>query len=192
MAEREILTLKRKQAEPVVEVTSTAVFANVTVIKSTKSQAIELEIIQQLIETYPQTFFAEQRKPLMVGIFAQLVEALSPLSKTRLRNAMRMYCVSAKYFESIINETHRIDLTGQPVTEISAEDKIHAEKKLEKRFDRKIDQGGKKMSKSEKKVANAVFLANSFSLRRSDRKINQDGCSVWTFSGGLPSLGKRN
>ena len=50
----------------------------------------------------------------------------------RLRKAMKIYCVSEKYFESIINETHRVDLTGQPVTEISPEDKIHAEKELER------------------------------------------------------------
>jgi len=132
MAEREILTLKRKQAEPVAEVTPATIVANVAVIKPAKSQAIELGIIQQLIETYPQTFFAEQRKPLMVGIFEQLIEALPQLSKKRLRNAMKMYCVSEKYFESIITETHRIDLTGQPVTEISPEDKIHAEKELKR------------------------------------------------------------
>jgi hypothetical protein len=63
MAEREILTLKRKQAEPVTEVTPPAVVAKVAVIKPAKSQAVELGIIQQLIETYPQTFLLNNASP---------------------------------------------------------------------------------------------------------------------------------
>ena len=51
---------------------------------------------------------------------------------------------------------------------------------------------GKELTPSERKVAGAIATAMRLSSRRTNSENNSGGGSIWTVSGGLPSLGKRN
>jgi sRNA-binding protein len=94
-----------------------------------------LDCLQQLSTAYPQTFFiaGKQRKPLMIGITEKITQAMPQLDKQQLRKALMIYCGSYGYLKATLTETHRIDLNGQAVAEISSEDKASAELRLANR-----------------------------------------------------------
>jgi sRNA-binding protein len=52
--------------------------------------------------------------------------------KNTIRKALWKYCNHRKYLRALIAETQRIDLTGQPVAEITADEKSHAEWRIGK------------------------------------------------------------
>jgi ProP effector len=134
MADREILTLKRKTIDPVITTVAKQPIPAETVklpaTKSKKKLSRNRETLGELIKTYPETFSMETPKPLMMGMLQVLFEAMPHLSRMRLRNALGLYCAKGRYLQAVIAQNSRVDLTGQPVSEISAEDKIQAEKKL--------------------------------------------------------------
>ncbi len=159
MTERKTLTLKSKKLPttantdntPLVEpvpvqavATATAILEKIETQPKAKSKSkpkkkenldAVFDYIRQLATAYPQTFFIEgkQRKPLMIGITEKITQAMPQLDKQQLRKTLMMYCGSYGYLKATLTETHRIDLDGQAVAEISAEDKTSAELRLANR-----------------------------------------------------------
>ncbi|WP_371372403.1 RNA chaperone ProQ [Thalassotalea aquiviva] len=92
------------------------------------------EIIAHLAEKFPACFSLEGAvKPLKVGIFQDLAEALvddEKVSKTQLRQALRHYTSSWRYLKSIKAGNHRIDLAGEQVELIDEEQASFAAKTL--------------------------------------------------------------
>ncbi len=157
MSQREKLTLKPKPkttptaVEPVAEATPVKAVATVSATlekieqpieqieqatptpntpKKPKQFVAEFDYIRQLATAYPHTFFmqGDQRKPLMIGIADSILAAQQPpLDKDQLQSALKTYCRSQSYLKATLTETHRIDLNGQPVAEISRADKANAE-----------------------------------------------------------------
>jgi sRNA-binding protein len=133
---REILTLNRKNISAVViavtEIPEPPSTVELEVTQITKKIKPEMVTICELVAAYPKTFFIKnkKRKPLMIGIFNPLIETLPHLSKKRLRKALHYYCSNKGYLRAFVKYTHRIGLDGEPVMEISPEDKINAEQKL--------------------------------------------------------------
>lgn len=127
------LTLIKIMAEEqTTEVIVTAVAEQITITQPQPDFADQQEIVAQLAKLYPQAFFVDpkQRKPLMIGIFKQLVGVIPDISNKRLRNALGFYCYHFDYLKALQSESHRIDLKGEPAQEIAEDEKTNAEQKL--------------------------------------------------------------
>ncbi len=92
------------------------------------------EIVALLSEQFPLCFtLTGEAKPLKVGIFQDLVEKLQAdplLSKTQLRQALRVYTSSWRYLDAIKEGVARIDLDGVAGDLIDAQQAEHAAKTL--------------------------------------------------------------
>lgn len=92
------------------------------------------EVIAYLATQYPQCFSIEgPAKPLKIGIFQDLATGIaeeSPISKTQLRQALRVYTSSWRYLESIQPDIARVDLQGAEVAKIDSQQAEHAAKTL--------------------------------------------------------------
>jgi ProP effector len=92
------------------------------------------EIVALLSEQFPLCFtLTGEAKPLKIGIFQDLVEKLQAdplLSKTQLRQALRVYTSSWRYLDAIKEGVARIDLDGVAGDLIDAQQAEHAAKTL--------------------------------------------------------------
>ena len=92
------------------------------------------EVIAFLAETFPKCFSVSgEAKPLKIGIFQDLAEALSEesrVSKTQLRSSLRHYTNSWRYLESVTEGAHRVNLNGENDAIIEAEHADHAKQQL--------------------------------------------------------------
>ncbi len=92
------------------------------------------EIIAHLAEKFPACFTVEGPvKPLKVGIFQELAQALAEddkVSKTQLRQALRHYTSSWRYLKSIKEGAQRVNLSGEEIEAIDAEQASFAAKTL--------------------------------------------------------------
>lgn len=88
------------------------------------------EVVALLAEQFPLCFsLAGAAKPLKIGIFQDLAERLkeNPLvSKTMLRQALRVYTSSWRYLEAIKEGVHRVDLDGVDGDLIDSQQAEHA------------------------------------------------------------------
>ncbi|MDN3652742.1 RNA chaperone ProQ [Thalassotalea ponticola] len=108
------------------------------------------EVIAYLAEKFPACFSLQgQAKPLKVGIFQDLADALNDdekVSKTQLRQALRHYTSSWRYLKSIKVGEQRIDLQGEAVAEIDQDQADYAAKSLkesQEKFSNKTPQDKK-------------------------------------------------
>lgn len=92
------------------------------------------EVLSFLTTNYPLCFISEgPLKPLKVGIFQDLAARLgedAPISKTQLRQALRVYTSSWRYLEATKEGVSRVDLDGQPAELIDAQQAEYAAKLL--------------------------------------------------------------
>lgn len=88
------------------------------------------EVIAFLAESFPSCFSIEgEAKPLKIGIFQELAEALqeeSRLSKTMLRASLRHYTSSWRYLYSVKEGVARVDLQGNDGDKVEKEHAEHA------------------------------------------------------------------
>lgn len=114
------------------------------------------DIIAYLTEKFPACFSIKGPvKPLKIGIFQDLAEKLNDdeaVSKTRLRQALRHYTSSWRYLKIIKVGISRVDIDGNEVAEIDAEQAAYASKTLkesQEKFGNKkaADSDGKKSYK---------------------------------------------
>lgn len=94
------------------------------------------DVVEFLAEKFPKCFVVKgECKPLKIGLFNELAErvcAETPeLSKTRLRQALRFYTTRWNYLESFKVGAARVDLDGNEVDTITAEQVEYATKNLE-------------------------------------------------------------
>ncbi len=92
------------------------------------------EVVALLAEQFPLCFsLAGAAKPLKIGIFQDLAERLkdNPLvSKTMLRQALRVYTSSWRYLDAVKEGVHRIDLDGVDGDVIDVQQAEHAASSL--------------------------------------------------------------
>lgn len=102
--------------------------------KQKKKEEIKVAL-RWLYEQFPACFNPEDLKPLKLNIdkdlFSFLEKENSP-SKVKLRDALTYFTSNVYYLRTIINGTHRYDLDGQQVQEITQEQRDFAHDKLEK------------------------------------------------------------
>lgn len=101
-----------------------------------KKAAIELlkkkkhEILEKLLHDYPNCFSKDSPKPLKVGIGKEIAPTLEKVQVKYLSPCLHTYVNSKKYHQAMIANSHRIDLMGKPVEEISEEHREHARQTL--------------------------------------------------------------
>lgn len=104
-----------------------------TVVEQTKPTSVK-DIIAFLVAQYPQCFSVEgPASPLKIGIFQDLVARLqdeSIVSKTQLRQALRIYTSSWRYLAAVKEGVARVDLDGQAGDLIDASQAQHAAEQL--------------------------------------------------------------
>ena len=87
----------------------------------------EVTILKKLIETFPKTFSLQSMKPLAKKIHIQIKnyfkEKGETISSNHLFNFLKRYCALGLYRQSILNETHRVDLNGLPTEPLTFEEK---------------------------------------------------------------------
>lgn len=92
------------------------------------------DLVTLLAEKFPACFsLTGPAKPLKVGIFQDLAERLqeSPeISKTSLRQALRLYTSSWRYLDALKEGAHRVDLDGNDGDVIDAQQAAHAAQSL--------------------------------------------------------------
>lgn len=90
------------------------------------------KILEQLSQAYPQAFDMKARRPLMVGVKEALAEWASEqnIEMKDLGYALGYYTNGIAYLKAILKQDQRVNLQGEPVSEVTKEHKTHAKEKL--------------------------------------------------------------
>lgn len=143
------------------------------------------EVLAYLAAQFPACFsLAGEAKPLKIGIFQDLAERLqedATVSKTQLRQALRVYTSSWRYLESTKEGVSRIDLDGVAGDLIDAAQAEHASKVLEeskakaaeKRKAKIAEAKAKTMAANTEKPAYKKFPNKKASSASKSTKVNQ-------------------
>jgi len=146
------------------------------------------EVLAFLVSQYPLCFAQDEHiKPLKVGIFQDLAQRLgddSQISKTQLRQALRVYTSSWRYLDATKEGVSRVDIDGQPAEVIDAQQAEHAAKLLaeskqkaaEKRKARMQEQRAKQPVKapvapSDKKRPNKTLVKGSKPVKAAPKAV---------------------
>ena len=88
-------------------------------------------IIERLAETWPAAFsvFQERRRPLRIGIREDILAVLE-IDPRELGLALGIYCRNQAYLRAIARRHDRVDLAGQVVDTVTAEQAEAAAKAL--------------------------------------------------------------
>ncbi|STX28321.1 ProQ-like, activator of ProP osmoprotectant transporter [Legionella beliardensis] len=113
-------------------------------------------IINWLIEHFPNAFFKKGRqvKPLQIGIFDEIVEFYDrldspPFSKKALREALSYYSSSPAYLSCQKADSARIDLYGNEVDVVTAEQAKYAYQRYQQRYGEKKNNPATKAKEKE-------------------------------------------
>jgi len=90
---------------------------------SRKRKAAVLATVTLLAERFPAAFFTfeGQRRPLKIGIAADICEAMPEINKEHLQWALARYCMSPGYLRSLTGGAARFDLAGDAAGIVTAE-----------------------------------------------------------------------
>jgi ProP effector len=90
---------------------------------SRKRKAAVLATVTLLAERFPAAFFTfeGQRRPLKIGIAADICEAVPEINKEHLQWALARYCMSPGYLRSLTGGAMRVDLAGDDAGIVTAE-----------------------------------------------------------------------
>ncbi|MGC1183261.1 ProQ/FINO family protein [Legionella sp.] len=104
----------------------------------------KLEIIDWLIEHFPSAFFKKgnQLKPLKIGIFDDIIDFYErldspPFSRKALREALSYYSGSPAYLSCQKENSPRIDIYGNEVDLVTAEQAKFAYQRYQERYNKK-------------------------------------------------------
>ncbi|PJD95218.1 MAG: protein convertase [Legionella sp.] len=101
----------------------------------------KLEIIDWLIEHFPQAFFKKrnQIKPLKIGIFDDIIDFYErldtpPFSKKALREALSYYSASPAYLMCQKENAARVDIYGNEIELVTADQAKYAYQRYQERY----------------------------------------------------------
>lgn len=104
----------------------------------------KLEIIDWLIDHFPNAFFKKSNlvKPLKIGIFDDIIDFYErldtpPFSKKSLREALSYYSASPAYLNCQKAEAARIDIYGNEVDVVTADQAKYAYQRYQERYAKK-------------------------------------------------------
>ncbi|WP_243695581.1 RNA chaperone ProQ [Rheinheimera sp. D18] len=115
------------------------------------------EVLAYLAQQFPACFsLTGEAKPLKIGIFQDLAQKLqddATVSKTQLRQALRVYTSSWRYLESTKEGVARVDLDGATGELIDASQAEHANKVLDESKARAAEKRKAKIAEAKAKQA---------------------------------------
>lgn len=101
----------------------------------------KIMVIDWLIEHFPAAFFKKgsQIKPLKIGIFDDIIDFYErldtpPFSKKSLREALNYYSASPAYLNCQKLDTARVDIYGNEVDIVTAEQAKYAYQRYQERY----------------------------------------------------------
>jgi len=101
----------------------------------------KLQTIEWLSEHFPAAFFkkSNQIKPLKIGIFDDIIDFYErlespPFSKKALREALNYYSASPAYLSCQKVDTARVDLYGNEVDVVNADQARYAYQRYQQRY----------------------------------------------------------
>lgn len=93
-------------------------------------------LLKQLQDSYP---VFRDHAPLAIGIDKQLLAKQDGINRKLLRIALGMHTNSLRYLKVLEKATHRLDIDGQAVAEVSDEHRKHATETLRERFKKEAE-----------------------------------------------------
>ena len=93
-------------------------------------------LLKQLQETFA---VFRDHLPLAIGIDKQILAKLADIDRKRLRIALGMHTNSLRYLKTMEKATHRLDIDGNVVAEVSEEHRKHASETLRERFKKEAE-----------------------------------------------------
>lgn len=98
------------------------------------------KIYDWLCQTYPKVFIPTDVKILERGIRQKILEGDDlPFSKTHLGQFLARYCGSRVYLKRLIDVSHRTNLEGEEIAELTEEEKEAARLQLKENHQKPID-----------------------------------------------------
>lgn len=101
----------------------------------------KLQVIDWLIDNFPGAFFKKgnQVKPLKIGIFDDIIDFYErldtpPFSKKSLREALNYYSASPAYLNCQKTDAARVDIYGNEVDVVTAEQAKYAHQRFQERY----------------------------------------------------------
>lgn len=85
-----------------------------------------------LSDRWPNCFSGKKqpKRPLKLGIFFDIVRDIPEIGGVRLSEALRDYTSGPTYLSSVVEESYRIDLDGNPAGAVTASEAKHAADRL--------------------------------------------------------------
>lgn len=134
------------------------------------------EVLAYLVQRFPACFSENgAAKPLKIGIFQDLAERLqddSIVSKTQLRQALRVYTSSWRYLEATTEGAARIDLDGNAGDLIDASQAEHAAKTLEESKAKAAEKRKAKIAEAKASAAAKAAVAKPAYKKNPNKKAN--------------------
>jgi sRNA-binding protein len=86
-----------------------------------KRQRVVHQLRAMLVERFPAAFKkpGEPKPPLMIGVSAEIMLRCPELTRQQIGLAMNDYCGGSTYLRSFVAGAHRVDLDGNPVSELT-------------------------------------------------------------------------
>ncbi|MBK7956154.1 MAG: ProQ/FinO family protein [Candidatus Accumulibacter sp.] len=95
------------------------------------------QLLKELQETFP---VFRDCLPLAIGVDKQLLARLPGLDRKALRIALGMHTHSTRYLKTMERATQRVDLDGQPASEIPETHRSHASELIKERIRKQAEQ----------------------------------------------------
>jgi sRNA-binding protein len=170
---------------------------------SRKRKAAVLATVTLLAERFPAAFsaFEGQRRPLKIGIAADICEAVPEINKEHLQWALARYCMSPGYLRSLSSGAVRVGLAGDAAGTVTDEAAVKAVAMLaqvvtarRKRTAKVAREPAKAkvVPRETKPVAGVASAAKSTALRMSIEAIREAAQRRRAGSGWQPPSGSPN
>ncbi|MEH8019155.1 RNA chaperone ProQ [Rheinheimera muenzenbergensis] len=133
------------------------------------------DVLAYLADKFPACFsLTGEAKPLKIGIFQDLAERLQTdesVSKTQLRQALRVYTSSWRYLEATKEGIARVDLDGVDGDLIDASQAEHASKTLEQSKAKAAEKRKARIAEAKAKQVNTVADKPAYKKNQNKKPI---------------------
>ncbi|WP_240656964.1 ProQ/FINO family protein [Neptunomonas marina] len=123
-----------------------------------KNRAANQAALQLLIDTYPDVFSRDNVRPLKIGIQEDLI-ADEKVAKNKIKRALASYVRAPQYFKAMVEDADRVDLSGEAVGKVTAEEALHAKEKL-KEFHQRRREAQREREKAQREQEKAERMSN--------------------------------
>ena len=128
------------------------------------------ELLKMLQERFPAF---RDCQPLAIGTDKELLARIPDLDRKLLRIALGMHAHSLRYLKAVEKATHRVDLDGNPTTELSAEHKKHAADILRERFKKEAER--RKAERAADAARRAAEAAEALRVQKLSQLVEKFG-----------------